>query len=92
MSKHPQRAKFEAPNPENLDSFFVTDIDLYKAIMSFPIGSATGPDKIVPQISKVFVSKPNGSAGPYFLKLLTKLINLIGDGKIPEPLRPFFCG
>ena len=24
------------------------------------------------------------------MKALTKLINLIGDGKIPEPLRPLF--
>ena len=77
LSKHPQRAKFAAPNPEKLDSFFVTDFDLYKAIMSFPNGSAAGPDKIVPQ------NRLN------FLKSLTKLINLIGDGKIPEPLRPF---
>ena len=36
LSKHPQRAKFAAPNPEKLDSFFVTDFDLYKAIISFP--------------------------------------------------------
>ena len=26
------------------------------------------------------------------MKSLTKLINLIGDGKIPEPPRPFFFG
>ena len=89
MSKHPQRAKFAAPNPEKLDSFFVTDFDLYKAIMSFPNGSAAGLQKIIPQIFKDLVSRSNGSAGP---KSLTKLINLIGDGKIPEPLRPFFFG
>ena len=86
LSKHPQRAKFAAPNPEKLDSFFVTDFDLYKAIMSFPNGSAAVPDKIVPQIFKDIVSKSSGSAGLNFLKSLTKLINLIGDGKIPEPL------
>ena len=33
--------------------------------------------------------KSNGSVGLNCLKSLTKLINLIGDGKIPEPLRPF---
>ena len=55
--------------------------------MSFPNGSAAGSDKIVPQIFKDLVSKPKGSAGLHFLKSLTKLINLIGDGKIPEPLR-----
>ena len=57
--------------------------------MSFPNGSAAVPDKIVTQIFKDFVSKSNGSAGLNFLKSLTKPINLIGDGKIPEPLRPF---
>ena len=86
MSKDPQLAKIAAPNPENLDSFFVTDFDLYKAIMSFPNGSAAGPDKTVPQFLKDLVSKSNGSAGLNFLKSLTKLINLIGDGKIPKPL------
>ena len=90
LSKHPQRAKFAAPNPRKLESFCVTDFDLYKAMMSFPNGSAAGPDKIVPQSFKDLVSKSNGSAGLNFLKSLTKLINLIGDGKIPEPLRPFF--
>ena len=60
--------------------------------MSFRNGSAAGPDKIVPQIFKDLVSKSNGSAGLNFLKSLTKLVNLIGDGKIPEPLRPFVFG
>ena len=91
MAKHPQRAKFAAQNPEILDSFFVTDFDRYKAIMSFPNGSAAGPDKIVPQIFKDLVSKSNGSAGLNFLKSLTELINLIGDGKIPEHLGPFLA-
>ena len=71
LSKHPQRAKFAAPNPEKLDSFFVTNFDLYKAIMFFPNGSAAGPDKIVPQIFKDLVRKSN------FLKSLTKLISLL---------------
>ena len=90
LSKHPQRANFAALNPENVDSFFVTERDLYKAILSFPNRSAAGPDKTVPQIFKYLGSKSNGSAGLNFLNSLTKLINLIGDGKIPEPVRPFF--
>ena len=52
LSKHPQQAEFGSPNPKNLDSFFVTDFDLYKAIMSFPKGSAAGPDTKFPQIFK----------------------------------------
>ena len=58
--------------------------------MSFPNGSAADPDNTVPQVFEDLVSKSNGSAGLNFLKSLSKLTNLIGDGKIPEPLRPFF--
>ena len=86
----PQQAKFAATNPEKLDIFFVTDFDLYKAIMNFPNGSAAGPVKIVPQIFEILVSKSNGSAGLSLMKSFTKLINLIGDGKKPEHLRPLF--
>ena len=85
LSKHPQRVKFAFQIQKNWIVFFVTDFNLYKVIMSFPNGSAAGPDKIVPQNFKDLVSKSNGSAGLNFLKSLTKLVNLIGDGKIPEP-------
>ena len=51
---------------------------------------SAGPDKIIPQIFKDLVSRSNGSAGLIFLKSPTKLINLIGEGKIPKPPRPFF--
>ena len=60
--------------------------------MSFSNGSAAGQDKIVPQVFKDLVCKSNGNAGLNFLKSLTYLINLTGDGKIPEPLRPLFFG
>ena len=60
--------------------------------MSFPKGSEAGPDKIVPHIFKDLVSKSNGSAGLNFMKSLTERMNLIGDGKIREPLIPFFLG
>ena len=64
--------------------FFVSDFDLYKAIMSFSNGSAAGSDKIIPQNFKDPVSKSNGSAGFNFLKSLTKLINLIEMAKYPN--------
>ena len=88
VSKHPKTADINVPNPENV--FFVTEIEVYKAIMSFPNGSGAGPDKLVPQIFEDLNSKSNGNAGLNFLKLLTKLLNFIGEGEVPEQLRPFF--
>ena len=92
LSKHRQRAKFAAPHPENVDSLFVTKFDLYKAIMSFSNESGESPEKMFPQFFKDLFSKSNDSAGLKFLKSLTLLINLIGNGKIPDFLRPFFFG
>ena len=47
---------------------------------------------MVSQIFEVLLSESNGSAGLNFLKSLFELINLIGDCKIPKPLRLFFFG
>ena len=60
--------------------------------MSFPNGSSASPDKKTSQVFKDIVSKSKGSAGFSYLKLLTKLVSLIEDGKITEPLKPFFFG
>ena len=55
--------------------------------MSFPNGSIAGPNKKFPQIFEDLFSKSNGGTEPNFLKLLTKQINVIGNGKILESLR-----
>ena len=55
-----------------------------------PNGSGAGPDKTVPQIFKDLITKSNGNAGLIFLKSLTKLLNLIFEGKVPEQQRAFF--
>ena len=60
--------------------------------MSFPNGSEAIPDIIIPQVFKDFISKSNGKAGLNFLKSLTKLLNLLGDGKVLKLLRSFFFG
>ena len=85
VPNHPKRADIQ----ENVDSFFVSEFEVYKAIMSLPNGSGAGQEKIVPLVFKDLISKSNGNAGLNFLKSLTKLLNPIGDGKIPEELRLF---
>ena len=63
---------------------------MYKAVTSFPDGPGAVPDKIVQVFSDLF-SKSRGNAGLNFLKPLTKLVNLIGEGKVPEKQRLLFC-
>ena len=58
--------------------------------MCFPIGSGEGPDKIVHQVFEDVLSKSNSNVGLNFLKSLTKLVNLLGEGEITKQLRLFF--
>ena len=55
-------------------------------------GSGKGPDQMASQKFKDLVSRSNGTAGLSFLRSLTKLLKLVGGGKLPEPLRTFFFG
>ena len=58
--------------------------------MSFPNGSSAGLDGISPQILKNLTAKLNGQTGLNFLRALTKLVNVILEGKVPFELRPYF--
>ena len=78
------------PQSMKMSWFFVNEFELYNAKMSFPNGSRAGPDKIVPLVIKDLIIKSNGNAELIFLKPLTKLLNLIGEGKVPEQLRLSF--
>ena len=60
--------------------------------MSFPNGSSAGLDGISPQILKDLTAKSNGQTGLDFLRALTKLVNVILEGKVLFELRPYFFG
>ena len=44
---------------------------MYQAVMYFPNGSKSSPEKIVAQVFNDFISKSIGNAGFNFLKWLT---------------------
>ena len=58
--------------------------------MSFPNGSSARLDGISPQILKNLTAKLNGQTGLKFFRVLTKLVNVILEGKVLFELRPYF--
>ena len=60
--------------------------------MCSPNGSSVGLDGISPQILKDLNAKSNGQTGFNFLRALTKLVNVILEGKVPFQLRSYFFG
>ena len=81
--KHPQSETCSVPDPRDIDCFSTPKLFVHKVLMSFPNGSGAGLDCISPQIWKDLILKSNGQAGLNFLRILTNLVNVILDGKVP---------
>lgn len=62
-----------------------------QAILSFPTGSAGGPDGLRPQRLKDLLHAPSGSV-PSFLSTLAAFVSLVTNGKTPAEIRPLFFG
>ena len=79
------------PAPENdADHIPVTKDAVKKAILSFPAGSAGGPDGLKPGHLKNLIGA--AEAGNRLLESITKLVNFVLKNKIPEDIRPIFFG
>ena len=79
------------PAPENDETHIpVTTDSVKKAILSFPAGSAAGPDGLKPGHLKSLIGAVE--AGNRLLESITKLVNFVLKDKIPEDIRPIFFG
>ena len=88
----------EAPNgismplaPENDEAHIPTNSDSVKAaILSFPAGSAGGPDGLKPGHLKHLIGA--SEVGNRLLETLTKFVNFVLRETIPEDIQPIFFG
>ena len=60
--------------------------------MSFPAGSAGGPDGLLPQHLKDLVSPTLGEAGASFIEALASFVSQLISCNVPHPVAPFFFG
>ncbi|KAK8720595.1 hypothetical protein OTU49_013221 [Cherax quadricarinatus] len=94
--KHPAR-ETSGTNSSNtsvptMEPLIVEDSDIYKAIMSFPSGSAGGYTGIRPQHLKEMVNPVIGEIAETLLSEITRFVNNSLAGLIPDEIRPFFFG
>ena len=92
-SKHPEAPIGTSlpPAPENADSHTpISSEAVRKAIISFPAGSAGGPDGLKPVHLKNLIGA--SEAGNRLLLSVTKLCNFVLSDKIHEEIRPIFFG
>ena len=90
--KHPPASSnlsdLPAPRPDNCLS--VDEAEVRQAILSFPAGSAGGPDGLRPQhIRDLLLCQ---EAGTDFLSALTDFVNVVFAGRCPVDVAPIFFG
>ena len=88
--KHPTSEHQTSHNVFIDESFQVESQLVKKCILSFPSGSAGGPDKLTPLILKDFISPATGELGKNLLARLAQFVNLVASANIPQCLRPYF--
>jgi len=78
------------PNPSQFSSLSVTESDVRRAVLSFPSGSAGGPDGLRPQhLRDLMLCQESGHE---FSSSLTAFTNLILAGGCPADISPIFFG
>ena len=85
---HPDTVIPPTPNPIPVQ---VDPVSVARAIISFPSGSAGGPDRLRPQHLKDFLQTA-GDEDSQFLQSLASFCALVMEGRVPAIVRPFFFG
>ena len=90
--KHPPASRSTAglPPPSQFSSVSVTETDVRRAVMTFPAGSAGGPDGLRPQHLRDLILCRE--AGSELLCSLTAFTNMLLTGGCPADIAPIFFG
>jgi Reverse transcriptase (RNA-dependent DNA polymerase) len=98
---HPPRLSSTSHSPSALSTMqsdvptsclVVSESAVLAAVKSFAPGSAAGLDCLRPQHLKDMLALNIGDAGRKLLCRLTEFVNLCLAGRIPNALKPVFCG
>jgi len=90
--KHPPASSnlSELPVPQSEQCLSVDEAKVRRAVLSFPAGSAGGPDSLRPQhIRDMLMCQ---EAGAEFLSALTGFVNVVLAGGCPVDVAPIFFG
>jgi len=92
QDKHPSASldPVDLPPPSQAGCLLVDENEVRRAVLSFPSGSAGGPDGLRPQhIRDMLLCR---EAGSDFLTALTAFVNLVLAGGCPADVAPVFFG
>ena len=90
MKERKKQLSLNAYSLDFSDPLSLIDHNALKSVMRIANGSGAGPRGLETQLPKDLVCKSYGSAGYWFLRSFSKLVNLIADNKVHETVKFFF--
>ena len=92
-ANHPPPSQLPSPQPSTtVPQLSFSQQDVFKSVKSFRRGSALGPSGVRPEHLKAVLKSPSPNKADKALQALTKVINLMIDGKVPKYVAPFLAG
>ena len=88
-SRVPQRAALFSSSPSSLN---FSKEEVFRAIRSFPRGSAGGPDGLRPQHLLDLTSASAERGGVVLLSALASFTSHVANGNTPDCIQPYFFG
>jgi hypothetical protein len=88
---HPLSSLPPAPSPSDCPLLSIPPDMIGRTILSFPPGSAGGPDGLRPQHLKDLINTSSSSVSS-FLASLSAFVSLVLKGETPAEIRPLFFG
>ena len=92
LAKHPQVDPPCIPSDPLPPPLQVTEMDIVRALRSFPNGTAPGPSKFRANHLKEAVFCPSPDRANYALRGLLGVVNHLCAGRVPRELLPHLCG
>lgn len=94
LEKHPSPSRVVSPPviPEDLECLVVDEKMVKNGIHSFPNGSASGIDGLLPQHLKDLIETNNGEASEKLLTATKRICNLMLSGEVNEKILSIVYG
>ena len=92
FGKHPQAAPPPIPSSPVLPAVCISELDMVRALQSFPNGTAPGPSGLRANHLKEAIFCPSPIRSDFALRGLLSVVNLLCAGHAPRCIIPFLYG
>ena len=92
LSKHPQVTPPSIPADSVPPPAQIAEVDIVRALKSFPAGTAPGPSSLRANHIKEAVFCPSPDRANYALRSLVRVVNLLCAVHAPSEVVPYLCG